>query len=138
MIKEPKKIKYRKAHKGRVKSTCKGGYNLAYGTYGAKALECVRITGRQIEAARRAAVRCMKRQGQFWIKVFADIPVSKKPAEVRMGKGKGAIDYYIARVKAGQILLSIQGVSPELAKSLFKKVQYKLPVQTMVFTFDQK
>lgn len=132
MIKEPKKTKYRKAHKGRVKTTCKAGYSLAYGVYGLKALQGVRITGRQIEAARRAAVRHMKRQGKFWIKVFADIPVSKKPAEVRMGKGKGSRDHYMFRVSPGRILFEIDGVKRDIALKAFELASAKLSIKSKV------
>ena len=112
----PKKTKYRKAHKGRIKGNAKGGYSLAFGSYGLKALEPERITSRQIEAARRAATRYMKRVGKMWIRVFPDIPVTKKPTDVRMGKGKGSVEYYVFRVKPGRIIFELDGVSEEVAR----------------------
>ena len=126
----PKKQKYRKAQKGRVSSTCKGGFELAFGEYGLKSLDSNRITARQIEAARRAAVRYMRRQGKFWIKIFPDIPVSKKPAEVRMGKGKGGVEYYVCRISPGRVLFEIDGVDQETAEQAFNLAAAKLSVRT--------
>lgn len=128
----PKKQKYRKAHKGRVSSKSKAGTMLAFGSFGLKALEGLRVTARQIEAARRAAVRCMKRQGRFWIKIFPDLPVSKKPAEVRMGKGKGSVEYYAVRVSPGRIMFEIEGVSEETAIKALELAGAKLPVITKI------
>ena len=130
----PKKQKYRKAHKGRVKVTCKGGIDLAFGEYGLKSLDSERITARQIEAARRAAVRCMRRQGKFWIKIFPDIPVSKKPAEVRMGKGKGGVEFFVCRVSPGKVLFEIDGVDKNTAEQAFNLAASKLPVRTKMVT----
>src|ERR1700730_8236319 len=113
---QPKRTKYRKAHKGRIHGLAKGGTLLNFGSYGLKALEPERITARQIEAARRAITRQMKRQGRVWIRIFPDLPVSDKPAEVRMGKGKGAIEYWAARVAPGRIMFEVDGVSDETAQ----------------------
>ena len=107
---QPKRTKFRKQHKGRIKGVAKGGYELNFGSYGLKALEPERITSRQIEATRRAITRAMKRAGRVWIRVFPDVPVSKKPTEVRMGKGKGSPEYWAARVKPGRIMFEIDGV----------------------------
>lgn len=128
----PKKTKYRKAHKGRVASKAKAGTFLAYGSYGLKSLDSLRVNARQIEAARRAAVRCMKRQGRFFIRIFPDIPVSKKPNEVRMGKGKGSPEYFVARVAPGRILFEIEGVSREVAVEALELASAKLPVRTKI------
>ena len=114
---QPKKTKFRKAHKGRIRGNAKGGTTLNFGSYGLKALTAERITARQIEAARRAITRHMKRAGRVWIRIFPDVPVSKKPTEVRMGKGKGTPEYWAARVKPGRIMFEIDGVSPEVAKT---------------------
>lgn len=128
----PKKQKYRKAHKGRVPAKSKAGTMLAFGSYGLKSLDALRVTARQIEAARRAAVRCMKRQGKFWIKIFPDLPVSKKPAEVRMGKGKGAPEFFAVRVAPGRILFEVDGVSDDIALQALALAGAKLPVRTKV------
>jgi len=128
----PKKQKYRKAHKGRVRSNVKGGYELAFGSYGLKSLDSERITSRQIESARKAAVRCMKRQGRLWIKIFPDLPVSKKPAEVRMGKGKGSVEYFASRVSPGRILFEVEGVPSDVAIEALQLAGAKLPVRTKV------
>ena len=112
---QPKRTKYRKAFKGRIKGVSKGGTSLNFGSYGLKALEPERVTARQIEATRRAVTRHMKRQGKVWIRIFPDLPVSAKPIEVRMGKGKGSIDRWVARVAPGRILFEIDGVSDEIA-----------------------
>jgi large subunit ribosomal protein L16 len=127
---QPKKTKYRKAFKGRVKGQAKGGFELAFGQYGLKAVEPDRVTARQIEAARRALTREMKRQGRVWIRVFPDVPVSKKPAEVRMGSGKGSPEYWICRVKPGRIMFEIDGVNVATAKLALELAAAKLPVKT--------
>lgn len=113
---QPKRTKYRKAHKGRIRGVAKGGTELNFGSMGLKAVEPERVTARQIEAARRAISRHMKRQGQLWIRVFPDVPVSKKPLEVRMGSGKGAPEYWVCRVKPGRIMFELDGVPAQLAK----------------------
>jgi large subunit ribosomal protein L16 len=126
----PKRTKFRKAHKGRIHGNAKGGYSLAFGTYGIKALDPERITARQIEAARRTIMRHVKRIGKLWIRVFPDVPVSKKPAEVRMGSGKGSPEYFVCRVKPGRILFELSGVSEEIARGAFERAGAKLPVRT--------
>ena len=126
----PKKTKYRKAHKGRIHGNAKGGFTLAFGSYGLKAVEPDRITARQIEAARRAITRHMKRTGKIWIRVFPDVPVSKKPLEVRMGSGKGSPEFWAARVKPGRILFEMDGVTEELAREAFDLAAMKLPIKT--------
>jgi len=128
----PKKQKFRKAHKGRVSSKSKAGTMLAFGSFGLKSLDGLRVTARQIEAARRAAVRYMKRQGRLWIKIFPDLPVSKKPAEVRMGKGKGAPEFFAVRVSPGRIMFEIEGVSQEVAIRALELASAKLPVRTKI------
>lgn len=127
---QPKKTKYRKAFKGRIKGDAKGGTTLNFGSYGLKALEPERITARQIEAARRAITRAMKRQGRLWIRVFPDVPVSKKPAEVRQGKGKGSVEYWVAQIQPGRIMFEIEGVDEELAREAFGLASAKLPFET--------
>ena len=127
---QPKKTKYRKAFKGRISGDAKGGTALNFGAYGLKALEPERITARQIEAARRAITRHIKRQGRLWIRVFPDVPVSKKPAEVRQGKGKGAVEYWAARVKPGRILFEVDGVPVGLAREALALAAAKLPIKT--------
>jgi large subunit ribosomal protein L16 len=129
---QPKKHKFRKAFKGRIKGDAKGGTDLNFGSYGLKALEPERITARQIEAARRAITRHIKRQGRLWIRIFPDVPVSKKPAEVRQGKGKGAVEYWAARVKPGRILFELDGVPGPLAAVAFQRAAMKLPIKTKV------
>ena len=126
----PKRIKYRKQHKGRIHGLAKGGYALNLGDYGLKALTPERITARQIEAARRAITREMKRAGQLWIRIFPDVPVSDKPAEVRMGKGKGAVEFWVARVKPGRIMFECNGVDEETARRAFELGAAKLPVKS--------
>ncbi len=126
----PKRTKYRKQHKGRIHGRAKGGTTLSFGAYGLKAVEPARITARQIEAARQAMTRHMKRAGRVWIRIFPDVPVSQKPAEVRQGKGKGNPEYWAARVKPGRILFEIDGVSPELARRAFELASAKLPIHT--------
>ncbi|MBN8827087.1 MAG: 50S ribosomal protein L16 [Sphingobacteriia bacterium] len=126
----PKKTKYRKAHKGRIHGNAKGGFSLAFGSFGLKAVEPERITARQIEAARRAVMRHIRRTGKLWIRIFPDIPVSKKPAEVRMGSGKGSPEYFICRVHPGRILFELDGVPEELAREAFERAAAKLPIKT--------
>ncbi len=125
---QPKKTKFRKAHKGRIHGLAKGGTDLNFAQYGLKALEPGRITARQIEAVRRAIQRHVKRAGKLWVRVFPDIPVSAKPAEVRMGKGKGTPEFWIARVKPGRIMFELDGVPEEVAVGAFKKAGAKLPI----------
>ena len=126
----PKKTKFRKQFKGRIHGTSKGNYALNYGSFGLKAMEPERVTSRQIEAARKAITRYLKRAGRMWIRIFPDVPVSKKPAEVRMGKGKGSIEYWACRVKPGRILFEIDGVTEETAKEALYKASAKLPIKT--------
>ena len=126
----PKKTKYRKQFKGRIHGNAKGGFTLNFGSYGLKSVEPERVTARQIEAARRAITRQMKRQGRVWIRIFPDVPVSKKPAEVRMGSGKGAPELWVARVKPGRILFELDGVPAPLAKEAFELASRKLPIAT--------
>ena len=116
----PKRLKFHKQHKGRIHGLAKGGSELSFGSYGLKALTPERVTARQIEAARRAITREMKRAGRVWIRIFPDVPVSDKPAEVRMGKGKGAIEFWVARVKPGRIMFEIGGVPEEVARKAFE------------------
>jgi len=130
----PKRTKYRKAHKGRIKGLAKGGTALNFGQFGLKALEPERITARQIEAARRAITRAMKRAGRVWIRIFPDVPVSLKPAEVRMGSGKGAPEFWVARVKPGRIMFEIDGVAVELAREALALGAAKLPIKTKMIT----
>ncbi len=130
----PKRTKFRKAFKGRIHGTAKGGTTLNFGAYGLKALAPERITSRQIEAARRAINRHLKRSGRVWIRIFPDVPVSSKPAEVRMGKGKGAPEFWAARVKPGRIMFEIEGVTENLAREAFTLAAAKLPIQTKFVT----
>ncbi|HLG46488.1 MAG TPA: 50S ribosomal protein L16 [Reyranella sp.] len=127
---QPKRTKYRKAFKGRISGAAKGGFNLDFGSFGLKAMEPDRLTARQIEAARRAITRHMKRAGRVWIRVFPDVPVSKKPAEVRMGSGKGAPEFWAARVKPGRVLFELDGVSATIAKEALALAAAKLPIKT--------
>lgn len=129
---QPKKTKFRKAHKGRIKGNAKGGVDLNFGAYGLKAIEPGRVTARQIEAARRAMTRHIKRSGKVWIRIFPDVPVSKKPTEVRMGKGKGSIEFWACRVKPGRIMFEMDGVPGPLAKEAFERAAAKLPIATRV------
>ncbi|MEM8590795.1 MAG: 50S ribosomal protein L16 [Pseudomonadota bacterium] len=126
----PKRTKYRKQFKGRVKGNAKGGTDLNFGAYGLKAVGPARITARQIEAARRAITRHIRRQGRVWIRIFPDVPVSQKPAEVRMGKGKGSPEYWMVRVKPGRIMFELDGVPADLARTAFELASAKLPVPT--------
>src|SRR5271170_1925631 len=127
---QPKKTKFRKAHKGRIHGLATSGAHLAFGEYGLKAIEPERVTARQIEAARRALTRHMKRAGRVWIRIFPDVPVTKKPLEVRMGSGKGGIELWVARVKPGRILFEIDGVTVEIAKEALALAAAKLPIKT--------
>ena len=131
---QPKRTKFRKRQKGRVKGLAQRGHTLAFGTFGIKSLEPGWITSRQIEAARIAMTRAMKREGQVWIRIFPDKPVTKKPAEVRMGKGKGAPEYWVATIKPGTILFEASGVDIELAKEALRLAAQKLPVSTKFIT----
>lgn len=124
----PKKTKFRKAHKGRIHGNAKGGTDLIFGSFGLKALEPERITARQIESVRRAIQRHVKRSGRLWIRIFPDVPVSQKPAEVRMGKGKGTPEYWACRVKPGRIMFELDGISEELARGAFERAAAKLPI----------
>ena len=126
----PKKVKYRKRHKGRMGGTAFRGGTLDFGSFGLQALECGRITNRQIEAARIAMTRYVKRGGKIWLRIFPDKPVSKKPAETRMGKGKGGPEYWVAVVRQGRMLYEMEGVSEEIAKEAFRLAQHKLPIKT--------
>ena len=127
---QPKRTKYRKAFKGRIHGTSKGGTALNFGAYGLKAVEPERVTARQIEAARRAITRQMKRQGRVWIRIFPALPVTSKPTEVRMGKGKGSVDYWAARVHPGRIMFEIDGVPEDIAREALRLGAAKLPVRT--------
>ncbi len=126
----PKKTKYRKAHKGRIHGKAQSGNLLNFGAYGLKALSPERITARQIEAARRAITRHMKRQGRLWIRIFPDVPVTKKPLEVRMGSGKGSPEFWVARVKPGRIMFEVAGIPRQVAEEAFELAAAKLPVKT--------
>ncbi len=126
----PKKTKYRKMHKGRISGSAKGGFSLDFGQFGLKAMEPERITARQIEAARRAIARHVRRAGRLWIRVFPDVPVTKKPAEVRMGSGKGSVEFWACRVKPGRIMFEMDGVPEQLAREAFERASAKLPIKT--------
>ena len=128
----PKRTKFRKAHKGRIHGLAKGGTQLNFGSYGLKAVTPERVTARQIEAARRAITRHLRRAGRVWIRIFSDVPVSSKPAEVRMGKGKGSPEFWVARVKPGRIMFEIDGVPWNLAKEAFTLAAAKLPLDTRI------
>ena len=127
---QPKRTKHRKAHKGRIKGNAQRGTTVAFGSFGLKALEPVWLTNRQIESARQAMTRAMKREGNVWIRIFPDKPITKKPAEVRMGKGKGNLEYYAAVIKPGLILFEAEGVSMDVAKHAFELAAQKLPIKT--------
>ena len=127
---QPKRTKFRKAHKGRIHGNAKGGTNLDFGAFGLKAQEPERITARQIEAARRAITRHMKRAGRVWIRIFPDVPVSKKPTEVRLGKGKGTPEFWAARVKPGRIMFEVDGVPMKVAQEALMLGAAKLPIKT--------
>ena len=125
----PKRTKFRKQHKGRIKGEAKGGSTINFGQYGLKAIEPERVTARQIESARRAMTRHMKRQGRVWIRIFPDVPITQKPTEVRMGKGKGSVEYWAAKVKPGRIMFEIDGVTEPVAKEALRLAAMKLPVK---------
>jgi large subunit ribosomal protein L16 len=127
---QPARTKFRKAHKGRIHGIATSGIDLAFGQFGLKAMEPERLTARQIEAARRALTRHMKRAGQVWIRVYPDVPVSKKPLEVRMGSGKGSVELWVTRVKPGRILFEVDGIPIELAKEALSLAAAKLPIKT--------
>ncbi|GJL92440.1 50S ribosomal protein L16 [Hyphococcus sp.] len=129
---QPKKTKFRKMHKGRIKGAAKGGTDLNFGSHGLKAMEPERVTSRQIEATRRAITRAMKRQGRVWIRIFPDVPVSKKPTEVRMGKGKGSVEFWAARVKPGRIMFELDGVADDVAREALLLGAAKLPIKTRI------
>ena len=131
---QPKKTKFRKAFKGRIKGDAKGGTDLNFGSYGLKALEPERVTARQIEAARRAITRHIKRQGRLWIRVFPDVPITKKPLEVRMGSGKGGVEYWVAQIQPGRMIYEIEGVPEETAREAFRLAAAKLSVTTTFVT----
>ena len=131
---QPKRTKFRKAHKGRIHGNAKGGTELNFGSVGLKAMEPERVTARQIEAARRAITRHIKRTGRMWIRIFPDVPVSRKPAEVRMGSGKGTPEYWVCRVKPGRIMFELDGVPLPLAREAFALAAAKLPIKTRVVT----
>ena len=126
----PKKTKFRKAFKGKIKGNAKAGFDVSFGSFGLKALDPARITARQIEAARRAVTRYVKRTGRMWIRIFPDLPVSKKPAEVRMGSGKGSPEYWACRVKPGRIMFELDGISETTAREAFELASAKLPIHT--------
>ena len=130
----PKRTKFRKAHKGRIHGDAKGGAFLNFGSYGMKALQPERITARQIEAARRAITRHIKRQGRVWIRIFPDVPVTKKPTEVRMGKGEGSVEFWAAKVKPGRIIFELDGVNEGLAREALALGSAKLPIRTKFVT----
>jgi len=127
---QPKRVKHRKQHKGRIRGNAERGATIAFGSFGLKALEPVWITNRQIEAARQAMTRHMKREGNVWIRIFPDKPITAKPAEVRMGKGKGSLEYWAAVVKPGRIMFEADGVSEEIARGAFELAAQKLPIKT--------
>ena len=127
---QPKRTKFRKMHKGRIHGDAKGGSDLDFGTFGLKATEPERVSARQIEAARRAITRHMKRQGRVWIRIFPDVPITSKPTEVRMGKGKGSVDFWAAKVKPGRIMFEIDGVAEVIAREALRLGAMKLPIKT--------
>ena len=127
---QPKRTKFRKAFKGRIKGEAKGGSDLNFGTFGLKAVEPERVTARQIEAARRAMTRHMKRQGRVWIRIFPDLPVTSKPVEVRMGKGKGSVDFWACKVKPGRVMFELDGVNEATAREALRLAAMKLPIKT--------
>lgn len=129
---QPKRTKFRKMFKGRISGEAKGGSDLNFGTYGLKALQPERVTARQIEAARRAMTRHMKRQGRVWIRIFPDVPVTSKPVEVRMGKGKGSVDFWACKVKPGRVMFEIDGVNDDIAREALRLAAMKLPIKTRV------
>ena len=128
----PKRTKFRKLHKGRIKGEAKGGSDLNFGSFGLKAIEPERVTARQIESARRAMTRHMKRQGRVWIRIFPDTPVTQKPTEVRMGKGKGSVEYWAAKVKPGRVMFEIDGVAEPIAREALRLAAMKLPIKSRI------
>ena len=128
----PKRVKYRKQFRGRMKGRASRGAKVSFGEYGLQSLECCWMTSRQIEAARRVIVRQTRRNGHYWIRIFPDKPVTQKPAETRMGKGKGAVDHWVAVIKPGRVLFEVSGLSEEEAHEVLKQASYKLPVKTQV------
>jgi len=135
---QPRRVKYRKVHRGRRKGTAQGGNAVAFGEYGLQALEPAWLTSRQIEAARRAIVRHIRRGGQIWIRIFPDKPVSKKPAETRMGGGKGSPDHWVAVVKPGRMLFELAGVKEETAKEALRLASHKLPIDVQFVARDER
>ncbi|GMQ78250.1 MAG: 50S ribosomal protein L16 [Anaerolineae bacterium] len=133
----PKRVKYRKQFRGRMRGMAKGGKELQQGEYGLQALEPGWITSRQIEAVRRAMVRHMRRRGRYWIRIFPDKPVTAKPAETRMGKGKGTVDHWVAVVKPGRIMFEIAGVSDDVAQEALRRAGYKLPIKTQIISREE-
>jgi large subunit ribosomal protein L16 len=127
---QPKRTRFRKQHKGRIHGEAKGGHELNFGQFGLKATQPERVTARQIEAARRAITRAMKRQGRVWIRVFPDVPVTSKPTEVRMGKGKGSVDFWACKVKPGRIMFEVDGVAEDVAREALRLAAMKLPIKT--------
>ena len=127
---QPKRTKFRKAHKGRIHGLAKGGTKLNFGSFGLKAVEPERVTARQIEAARRAITRHLRRAGRVWIRIFPDVPITKKPIEVRMGKGKGNVEYWVSKVQPGKVLYEMEGVTEDIAREAFRLAAAKLPVLT--------
>lgn len=134
----PKRVKYRKQFRGRMRGMAKGGTELVSGEYGLQALEPSWITSRQIEAVRRTVVRQMKRRGKYWIRIFPDKPVTAKPAETRMGKGKGSVDHWVAVVKPGRILFEIAGVPDDIAREALRRASYKLPIRTQIVSREDR
>lgn len=130
----PKRTKFRKLHRGRLKGTATKGNTIVFGDYGIQALEPVWLTSRQIEATRRSITRYVRRTGKIWIRVFPDKPITERAAESRMGSGKGAVDYWVAVIKPGTILFEINGLNPEMAKKVLKLASYKLPIKTKILT----
>ncbi len=133
----PKRVKYRKQFRGRMRGKAKGGTELLQGEFGLQAIEPGWITSRQIEAVRRAIVRQMRRRGRYWIRIFPDKPVTAKPAETRMGKGKGAVDHWVAVVKPGRIMFEVAGVSEEVAREALRRGSFKLPIKTQVVSREE-
>jgi len=133
----PKRVKYRKQFRGRMRGMAKGGRELQQGAFGLQALEPGWVTSRQIEAVRRAMVRHMRRRGRYWIRIFPDKPVTAKPAETRMGKGKGTVDHWVAVVKPGRIMFEIAGVSDDVAQEALRRASYKLPIRTQVVSREE-
>ncbi len=134
----PKRVKFRKQFRGRMRGMAKGGTELLQGEYGLQALEPGWITSRQIEAIRRTATRHMKRRGKYWIRIFPDKPVTAKPAETRMGKGKGSVDHWVAVVKPGRIMFEISGVTDDVAREALRRASYKLPIKTQIVSREER